>query len=41
MLITDDLRIRQLKELSTPEQVIREFPRHRDGDRHRRAPLDP
>ncbi|MCX5570717.1 3-deoxy-7-phosphoheptulonate synthase [Kaistia sp. K-TC2] len=27
MLITDDLRIRQLKELSTPEQVIREFPR--------------
>ena len=27
MLITDDLRIRELKELSTPEQVMREFPR--------------
>lgn len=27
MLMTDDLRIRDLKELSTPEQVMREFPR--------------
>jgi 3-deoxy-7-phosphoheptulonate synthase len=27
VLITDDLRIRELKELSTPEQVMREFPR--------------
>ena len=27
MLTTDDLRIRELKELSTPEQVMREIPR--------------
>ncbi len=34
---TDDLRIRDIRELITPEELMREYPVHDAGRRHRRA----